>query len=72
LNATSFYLSAVDGPGIQGTPQTVVFGMSRAMASQGLDVSWRKRLGDHRTKEGQKMMGDFACFVHCLLALSAR
>jgi hypothetical protein len=46
--------------------------MSRAMASKELDISWRKRLGDHRTKEGRKMIGDFACYVHCLLALSAR
>jgi hypothetical protein len=46
--------------------------MSRAMISKGLDVSWRKRLGDHLTKEGRKIIGDLACFVHCLLALSAR
>jgi len=46
--------------------------MSRAMAARGLDVSWRKRLGDHRTREGRKTIGDFACFVFCLLCLSAR
>lgn len=46
--------------------------MSRAMASQGLDVTWRKRLGEHRTGEGRKIVGDFACYLHCLLGLSAR
>lgn len=46
--------------------------MSRFMASQGLDVSWRKRLGDQATTDGRKSIGDFACFVHCLLSLSAR
>lgn len=46
--------------------------MSRAMATQGGDLNWRKRLGDHRTREGRKTIGDFACFVHCLLGLSAR
>jgi hypothetical protein len=46
--------------------------MSRAMSSQGLDIAWRKQLGDHRTREGRKTIGDFACFVHCLLGVSAR
>lgn len=46
--------------------------MSRAMASQGLDIGWRKQLGDHRTSEGRKTIGDFACFVHCMLGLWAR
>jgi hypothetical protein len=46
--------------------------MSRAMASQGLDIAWRKQLGDHYTREGRKVIGDFACFIHCLLGLLAR
>jgi hypothetical protein len=46
--------------------------MSRTMVSQGLDVTWRKRLGDQDTIGGRKNIGDFACFVHCLLGLAAR
>jgi hypothetical protein len=41
--------------------------LSRAMTRSGEDCSWRSALGDDR-----KVIGDFACYVHCLLALSAR
>lgn len=46
--------------------------MSRWMASHGLDVRWRQRLGDQATADGRKSIGDFACFIHCLLGLSVR
>lgn len=46
--------------------------LSRAMTAAGLDVTWRQRLGDHRTAEGRKVIGDFACMLHCVLAISAR
>lgn len=41
--------------------------LSRNMAKADLDASWRKRLGQNR-----KEIGDFACYVHCFLGLSAR
>lgn len=41
--------------------------LSRNMASQGLDVSWRADLGSDR-----KVIGDFACFVHAYLGFLAR
>lgn len=41
--------------------------LSRAMTSSGEDSSWRAALGDDR-----KVIGDFACHLHCLLAISAR
>jgi len=41
--------------------------LSRAMTRSGEDSSWRASLGDDR-----KVIGDFACHLHCLLAISAR
>lgn len=41
--------------------------LSRNMAKKGEDNSWRRTLGDDR-----KRIGDFACFVHCILGISAR
>lgn len=41
--------------------------LSRNMANNGEDVTWRKMLGDDRT-----VIGDFACFLHCILGIQAR
>ena len=41
--------------------------LSREMARRGEDTSWRELLGHDR-----RTIGDFACYVHCLLGLSAR
>lgn len=41
--------------------------LSRAMTRSGEDSSWRGSLGDDR-----KVIGDFACHLHCLMAISAR
>ena len=41
--------------------------LSRNMAEGGEDNSWRRRIGTDR-----KEIGDFACFLHCLLGLTAR
>ena len=41
--------------------------MSRSMERHGEDNSWRAELGDER-----RAIGDVACHLHCLLALSAR
>jgi len=41
--------------------------LARNMAGRGEDASWRSLLGQDR-----KTIGDFACFLHCLLGLSAR
>ena len=41
--------------------------LSRNMAKIGEDNSWRQLLGDDR-----KTIGDFACYLHCLLGLKAR
>lgn len=41
--------------------------LSRNMAKQGEDISWREQLGADR-----KVIGDFACFLHCLLGVRAR
>lgn len=41
--------------------------LSGMMEQRGLDVSWRKQLGDQR-----KRIGDFACYVAMLYGLSAR
>ena len=41
--------------------------LSRYMASHGMTTSWRTRLGTDR-----KILGDFACFIHCILGLQAR
>lgn len=41
--------------------------LSRQMQSQGLDNSWREELGVDRLG-----IGDFACYIHCILGLRAR
>ena len=41
--------------------------LSRNMAEKGEDIQWRDRLGYDR-----KAIGDFACYLHCILGLGAR
>ena len=41
--------------------------LNRNMAKHGEDASWRETLGEDR-----KRIGDFACFLHCRLGISAR
>ncbi len=41
--------------------------LSRKMIKANEDASWRTDLGNDR-----KEIGDFACYVHCFLGLSAR
>lgn len=41
--------------------------LSHSMHQHGKDIAWRTELGDDR-----KVIGDFACYLHCLLGLSAR
>ncbi len=41
--------------------------LSRNMAKAGEDVSWRVELGEDR-----KNIGDFACYLHCILGIEAR
>jgi hypothetical protein len=41
--------------------------LARAAQQRGLDVSWRTELGADR-----KQIGDWACYLHCLLGLRAR
>jgi hypothetical protein len=41
--------------------------LSRNMAKQGRDITWRERLGRDR-----QVIGDFACYLHCILGLQAR
>lgn len=41
--------------------------LSRNMAKQGEDNSWREILGDDR-----KVIGDFSCYIDLFLALEAR
>ncbi len=41
--------------------------LSRNMAKKSGDVSWREVLGDDRRE-----IGDFACYLHCILGLSAK
>jgi hypothetical protein len=41
--------------------------LSRNMARSGEDNAWRALLGDDR-----KILGDFACHLHCVLGLQAR
>ena len=37
------------------------------MAKAGEDISWRKMMSDNR-----KEIGDFACFLHCIIRIEAR
>lgn len=41
--------------------------LSRTMRSRGKNNAWREQLGQDR-----KALGDFACFIHVALGLSAR
>lgn len=41
--------------------------LARAMGQCGRDASWRVELGQDR-----KQIGDWACYVHCLLGMQAR
>ncbi len=41
--------------------------LSRNMKTAGEDYHWRERLGTNRGE-----IGDFACYLHCILGLSAR
>ena len=41
--------------------------LSRQMNLRVLDISWRADLGENR-----KEIGDFACFIHCILGIEAR
>lgn len=41
--------------------------LSRTMAEHGHDSSWREQLGQDR-----RIIGDFACFVHCMLGVAGR
>jgi hypothetical protein len=41
--------------------------LSRNMGAEGEDNSWRAELGDDR-----KVIGDFACHLHCFLGIEAR
>ena len=41
--------------------------LARTMAHAGMDASWRDKIGHDRRESG-----DFACFIHCLLGLTAR
>ena len=41
--------------------------LARNMSKHGENGSWRRRLSDDR-----KVIGDFACFLHCRLGISAR
>ena len=46
---------------------SAVNALSRNMDQDGLDISWRKTLGSDR-----RVIGDFACYLHCILGISAR
>jgi hypothetical protein len=41
--------------------------LSRNMVNGGEDASWRTMLGDDR-----KQIGDFACYLHCILGVMSR
>lgn len=41
--------------------------VGREMAASKYDMGWRRQLGDDRQR-----IGDFACFIHCMLGLDAR
>ena len=41
--------------------------LSRYMKNNGMDSSWREKLTEDR-----KVIGDFACYLHCILGLRAR
>ena len=41
--------------------------LSQNMVKTGEDTSWRQMMSDNR-----KEIGDFACFLHCILGIEAR
>lgn len=41
--------------------------LSRTMVTEGLEISWREKLGVDR-----KVIGDFACYIHAYLGILAR
>lgn len=41
--------------------------LSRGMSERGKSIEWRAQLG-----QDWREIGDFACYVHCILGLSAR
>lgn len=41
--------------------------LSRNMTKAGEDIKWREHLGSDR-----KMIGDFACYLNCILGIEAR
>lgn len=41
--------------------------LSRFMDKKNMDNTWREKLTDDR-----KVIGDFACYLHCILGLTAR
>ena len=41
--------------------------LSRNMVKAGEDIAWRQMMSDNR-----KEIGDFACFLHCILGIEAR
>ena len=41
--------------------------VSRILVSEGIDVSWREKLGDDR-----KIVGDFACFISFMIGITNR
>lgn len=46
--------------------------LARNMREAGEDASWRADLGDSREREGRRRLGDFACYIFCLLAIEQR
>lgn len=49
---------------------TATNALARCMKMNGLDDSWRIRLGDE--KEHRKKLGDFACYVTLIQGINAR
>jgi len=72
---TDWYLADLDSRKELDKPRTVSHDafidscniLSRNMAEAGEDNSWRERLGDNR-----KEIGDFACYLSCILGIKAR
>lgn len=44
--------------------------LARYLSGKGKDVSWRDDLGDE--VENRKRIGDFACFVSCIMGIDSR
>jgi len=41
--------------------------LARNMQQAGEDIGWRRKLGTDR-----KLIGDFACYLHCLIGIDGR